>query len=143
MTFWVLDNKFEGIVNWICSALPDKKQMMALSATYPEQLAKFLSNYMREPLYVRLDAADMSLVSLKQVILRASDEQGEIGARKHDHASDFMAKQKVLDKLLRCISFNQCLVFCNLHAFAQLLAGSLQESGKLRKLLSNIESFEI
>ena len=116
-------------MNWICSALPDKKQMLALSATYPEQLAKFLSNYMREPLYVRLDAADMSLVSLKQVIVSAIEQNENDMVKKLDQTQDFMAKQKVLDKLLRTVSFNQCLVFCNLHAFAQLLASSLQDSG--------------
>lgn len=47
--------------SWIFSSMPENKQMLALSATYPESLAQQLTRYMREPTFVRLNPADMSL----------------------------------------------------------------------------------
>lgn len=47
--------------SWIFSALPENKQMLALSATYPESLAQHLTRYMREPTFVRLNPSDMGL----------------------------------------------------------------------------------
>lgn len=47
--------------SWIFSSLPENKQMLALSATYPESLAQHLTRYMREPTFVRLNPKDMVL----------------------------------------------------------------------------------
>lgn len=47
--------------SWIFSSLPVNKQMLALSATYPESLAQHLTRYMREPTFVRLNPSDMGL----------------------------------------------------------------------------------
>lgn len=47
--------------SWIFSSLPENKQMLALSATYPESLAQQLTRYMREPTFVRLNPRDMGL----------------------------------------------------------------------------------
>jgi len=54
--------RLQLIHSWIYSTLPVNKQMLALSATYPEELAEFLKRYMREPTYVRLDATHPSLL---------------------------------------------------------------------------------
>lgn len=48
--------------SWIFSSLPTNKQMLALSATYPESLAQYLSRYMREPTFVRLNPTDPGLI---------------------------------------------------------------------------------
>lgn len=49
------------LFSWIFSSLPVNKQMLALSATYPESLAQHLTRYMREPTFVRLNPSDMGL----------------------------------------------------------------------------------
>lgn len=49
------------LLSWIFSSLPVNKQMLALSATYPESLAQHLTLYMREPTFVRLNPSDMGL----------------------------------------------------------------------------------
>ena len=54
-------NIFAFLISWIFSSLPSNKQMMAFSATYPEQLATHLTRYMREPTFVRLNATDPTL----------------------------------------------------------------------------------
>lgn len=48
--------------SWIYSSLPVNKQMLAVSATYPESLAAALTRYMREPTFVRLNPTDPSLL---------------------------------------------------------------------------------
>lgn len=49
------------VFSWIFSSLPENKQMLALSATYPESLAQHLTRYMREPTFVRLNPNDLGL----------------------------------------------------------------------------------
>ena len=48
--------------SWIFSRLPQQKQMLALSATYPSVLADQLALYMRNPTVVRLNVADPALL---------------------------------------------------------------------------------
>ena len=50
------------IYSWIYSTLPKNKQVLALSATYPEYLAKHLINYMNEPAHIRLDTKRPALL---------------------------------------------------------------------------------
>ena len=50
--------------SWIYSSLPASKQMLAVSATYPEFLANALTKYMREPTFVRLNSSDPSLIGV-------------------------------------------------------------------------------
>ena len=50
------------IFSWLYSQLPDNKQMLAVSATYPEVLAQHLTVYMRNPTFIRLNAQDPSLL---------------------------------------------------------------------------------
>lgn len=42
--------------------MPASKQMVAVSATYPEFLANALARYMRDPTFVRLNSSDPSLL---------------------------------------------------------------------------------
>ncbi|MEQ2268085.1 DEAD (Asp-Glu-Ala-Asp) box polypeptide 20, partial [Xenotaenia resolanae] len=55
------EGSFQEQINWIFSSLPVNKQMLALSATYPESLAQHLTRYMNEPTFVRLNPSDMGL----------------------------------------------------------------------------------
>lgn len=50
--------------SWIYSSLPASKQMLAVSATYPEFLANALTRYMRDPTFVRLNPSDPSLIGM-------------------------------------------------------------------------------
>lgn len=53
---------FSSCRSWIYSSLPANKQMLAVSATYPESLANTLAKYMREPTFVKLNPTDPSLI---------------------------------------------------------------------------------
>jgi len=58
---WFGENEL-SCASWIYSTLPANKQMMTLSATYPESLAQHVTSYMRSPVFARLNARDPSLL---------------------------------------------------------------------------------
>lgn len=58
--------------SWIYSSLPANKQMLAVSATYPESLAAALTRYMREPTFVRLNPTDPGLLGKRSTAVRVT-----------------------------------------------------------------------
>ncbi|NXH12518.1 DDX20 helicase, partial [Bucco capensis] len=115
------EGSFQEQINWIYSSLPANKQMLAVSATYPESLANALTRYMREPTFVRLNPADPSLIGLKQYYKI-------VNSHPLPHKT-FEEKTQHLQELFSKIPFNQALVFSNLHSRAQHLAELLTARG--------------
>ncbi|KAM9185069.1 putative ATP-dependent RNA helicase DDX20 [Mergus octosetaceus] len=115
------EGSFQEQINWIYSSLPDNKQMLAVSATYPESLANALTRYMREPAFVRLNPTDLSLIGLKQYYKI-------VNCHPLPHKT-FEEKAQHLQELFSKIPFNQALVFSNLHSRAQHLAEILTSRG--------------
>ncbi|XP_004689708.1 PREDICTED: probable ATP-dependent RNA helicase DDX20 [Condylura cristata] len=115
------EGSFQEQINWIYSSLPASKQMLAVSATYPEYLANALTKYMREPTFVRLNSSDPSLLGLKQYykVVNSYPLAHKIFEEKTQH----------LQELFSRIPFNQALVFSNLHSRAQHLADILASKG--------------
>ncbi|KFQ64391.1 putative ATP-dependent RNA helicase DDX20, partial [Pelecanus crispus] len=108
------EGSFQEQINWIYSSLPANKQMLAVSATYPESLANALTRYMRAPTFVRLNPTDPSLIGLKQYYKI-------VNSHPLPHKT-FEEKTQHLQELFSKIPFNQALVFSNLHSRAQHLA---------------------
>ncbi|XP_017270476.1 probable ATP-dependent RNA helicase DDX20 [Kryptolebias marmoratus] len=115
------EGSFQEQINWIFSCLPANKQMLALSATYPESLAQYLTRYMNEPTFVRLNPSDMGLKGIKQFYKL-------VPSHSLPHKV-FEEKVQHLLKLFSKIPFNQALVFSNLHTRAQHLADILSSKG--------------
>ncbi|XP_027751006.1 probable ATP-dependent RNA helicase DDX20 isoform X1 [Empidonax traillii] len=115
------EGSFQEQINWIYSSLPANKQMLAVSATYPESLAHALTRYMREPTFVRLNPTDPSLLGLKQYYKI-------VNSHPLPHKT-FEEKTQHLQELFSKIPFNQALVFSNLHSRAQHLAEILTSRG--------------
>ncbi|XP_015740831.1 probable ATP-dependent RNA helicase DDX20 isoform X2 [Coturnix japonica] len=115
------EGSFQEQINWIYSSLPANKQMLAVSATYPESLANALTMYMREPTFVRLNPTDPSLIGLKQYYKI-------VNSHPLPHKT-FEEKTQHLQELFSKIPFNQALVFSNLHSRAQHLAEILTSRG--------------
>ncbi|XP_048409378.1 probable ATP-dependent RNA helicase DDX20 [Stegostoma tigrinum] len=115
------EGSFQEQINWIYSSLPSNKQMVALSATYPESLAHHLTRYMRDPNFVRLNPTDPSLIGLKQFykVVNSYPLPHKIFEEKMQHLLELFSK----------IPFNQALVFSNLHSRAQRLADILTSKG--------------
>ncbi|KAM8988178.1 putative ATP-dependent RNA helicase DDX20 [Ara ararauna] len=115
------EGSFQEQINWIYSSLPANKQVLAVSATYPESLANALTRYMREPTFVRLNPTDPSLIGLKQYYKI-------VNSHPLPHKT-FEEKTQHLQELFSKIPFNQALVFSNLHSRAQHLAEILTSRG--------------
>ncbi|XP_066191646.1 probable ATP-dependent RNA helicase DDX20 [Sylvia atricapilla] len=115
------EGSFQEQINWIYSSLPVNKQMLAVSATYPESLAAALTRYMREPTFVRLNPTDPALLGLKQYYKI-------VNSHPLPHKT-FEEKTQHLQELFSKIPFNQALVFSNLHSRAQHLAEILTSRG--------------
>ncbi|NXL30856.1 DDX20 helicase, partial [Glaucidium brasilianum] len=115
------EGSFQEQINWIYSSLPANKQMLAVSATYPESLANALTRYMRDPTFVRLNPTDPSLIGLKQYYKI-------VNSHPLPHKT-FEEKTNHLQELFSKIPFNQALVFSNLHSRAQHLAEILTSRG--------------
>ncbi|KAJ8015895.1 hypothetical protein DPEC_G00001300 [Dallia pectoralis] len=115
------EGSFQDQINWIFSSLPVNKQMLALSATYPESLAQHLARYMREPTFVRLNPSDPGLIGLSQYykLVRSHAMPHKVFEEKVLHLLDLFSK----------VPFNQALVFSNLHTRAQHLADILSSKG--------------
>ncbi|XP_023132506.1 probable ATP-dependent RNA helicase DDX20 [Amphiprion ocellaris] len=115
------EGSFQEQINWIFSSLPVNKQMLALSATYPESLAQHLTRYMREPTFVRLNPNEMGLKGLKQYykLVQSHPLAHKVFQEKVQHLLELFSK----------IPFNQALVFSNLHTRAQHLADILSSKG--------------
>ncbi|NXO25743.1 DDX20 helicase, partial [Cisticola juncidis] len=115
------EGSFQEQINWIYSSLPVNKQVVAVSATYPESLAAALTRYMREPTFVRLNPTDPGLLGLKQYYKI-------VNSHPLPHKT-FEEKTQHLQELFCKIPFNQALVFSNLHSRAQHLAEVLTSRG--------------
>ncbi|XP_056414241.1 probable ATP-dependent RNA helicase DDX20 [Hyla sarda] len=115
------EGSFQEQINWIYSSLPANKQMLTVSATYPETLAKALKKYMREPTFVRLNVTDPSLLGLKQYYK-------VVNSHPLPHKT-FEEKVQHLQELFSRVPFNQALVFSNLHSRAQHLSEVLSAKG--------------
>ncbi|KAM3871738.1 putative ATP-dependent RNA helicase DDX20 [Diretmus argenteus] len=115
------EGSFQDQINWIFSSLPVNKQMLALSATYPEALAQHLAHYMREPTFVRLNPNDPGLKGLKQYykLVQSHALPHKVFEEKVLHLLELFSK----------LPFNQALVFSNLHTRAQHLADILSSKG--------------
>lgn len=117
----LLDECFQADINWIYSVLPENKQVLALSATYPEFMTRHLLYYMRNPTYIRLDVTQLALLGIKQYYVKIPF---------HPHvqkAAEYSYEAAI--KIISSVSFNQCLIFSNLQSGAQSLAFKLEEEG--------------
>ncbi|XP_022236392.1 uncharacterized protein LOC106475444 isoform X2 [Limulus polyphemus] len=117
----LLEESFQTSINWIYSCLPSNKQILALSATYPEKLAQLLTLYMRNPMFCRLNVDKPSLLGLKQFY--------KVTPYHPLTQINFQHKIEALTSLFHSISFSQCLVFSNYQLRAESLSDILLKKG--------------
>ena len=117
----MLESSFKNDVTWIYNQLPEVKQVMALSATYPESLAKSLTSLMRHPQHVRLDTESQVLIGLDQYVLHTTFHP------KPKYQLD--VKFSALLDVLNSLTFSQCLIFTNYSLSAQSICERLNGNG--------------
>lgn len=134
----------------IYGSLPQRKQIVALSATYPPELGKMLSEYMNDPVHVCLNPTAPSLhgvaqfyyclesaphitVDMQNYPLNFSTQSGSHGNNVTESSLTptpvYVRKYHAALSLLERLPFRQCVIFCNLRARAQKLSNVLNASG--------------
>ncbi|RWS08490.1 uncharacterized protein B4U79_15816 [Dinothrombium tinctorium] len=117
----LMDDNFKTQINDIFSLLPESKQVIVTSATYPNELSLFLSRYCRDPFFVRLNTENLALIGVTQYL-----QITRFNAVNH-LAFDY--KLEPLFLILNKVSFAQCIIFSNYHARAQILCEKLAAEG--------------
>uniref|UniRef100_A0A1I8FDW9 Helicase ATP-binding domain-containing protein n=1 Tax=Macrostomum lignano TaxID=282301 RepID=A0A1I8FDW9_9PLAT len=112
----LLNESFQQDINCIYWKLPQNKQVLALSATYPDSMAQQLSMYMR-----RSNAAAANCL--------AFDSTGTPLPDSHLPNLVLERKARILGDLLAQVQFGQCLVFSNYQERARELCQRLEAAG--------------
>lgn len=114
----------------IIGYLPERKQFIALSATYKVELLDKMAKYMKNPQIIRLSSDNPSLEGVKQyyklIELPTNDKRQNASILRQ---LAFNEKKKALLRLLSQLRFHQCVVFCNQRDLANQLCNSLTKEG--------------
>jgi chromosome 9 SCAF15140, whole genome shotgun sequence. (fragment) len=97
----LLDVDLKEQIDLIFSSLSESKQFIAVSATFPTELAQLIKKYMRSPRFVRLDENNSSLIGITQYYRKLLSPNCE------------QLKLELLFEILSKVSFSQCLIFRN------------------------------
>jgi ATP-dependent RNA helicase DDX20 len=145
----LMGGSFEADVLFAHSMLPERKQVMAFSATYPDAMRRRLESLMRRPEVVSASArGDTALRAVRQfyvdVDARPDPDDGEKnttgnagdvtaadgGIRTRDLPVDVMArKEEALLRVFGSVAFHQAVVFARRAAWGESLTRRLREAG--------------
>ena len=117
----MLEPSFINDTTWILNSLPSSKQVVALSATYPDKLASLAERFMRSPHHIRPGLSSQVLTGIAQFVMKVQhcpvqQKQNTI-------------KQSALLAALSAIPYTQVLVFSNYTSIAQATADFLNSRG--------------
>lgn len=114
----LMDEQFKTQIDEIYKRLPADKQMIVTSATYPNELAHFLQNYMRSPKTIRLG---------KELWLDAIEELYVESKAGHSSKKSFDNKLATLLAILQRTDFYKCIIFTNYQARAPMICDNLNK----------------
>ncbi|KAL2746665.1 putative ATP-dependent RNA helicase ddx20 isoform X1 [Vespula maculifrons] len=117
----LMENSFQGDINYIFSKLPFSKQVIASSATYLGDLESFLKMYMCSPVLTSPDNDGPILVGLKQFVSVVPSHPYTM--------KQVEIKVEELIKIFNKIPFKQCLVFSNYQSRAQSVCNKINSMG--------------
>ncbi len=112
----LMDSALQADVNVVFAAMPERKQVLALSATYSPATKALLAAYMRSPREILIDESTPSLIGVRQCLARSASGS---------HAD----RLAVLDAALAAFPFQQCVVFCNGRGRGEAIAEYLVKKG--------------
>ncbi|XP_064088050.1 probable ATP-dependent RNA helicase DDX20 [Macrobrachium nipponense] len=117
----LLTGQFADGIAQIASGLPLNKQVLALSATYTEDVAKVAEGLMRTPNHVRLGKESPALIGIGQFV--------KLLPYHHQPHRRQQIKLEELMNILCTVTFNQCLVFSNSQLRAESVCNQLRSAG--------------
>jgi len=117
----LLEPAFLADTTAILNMLPKSKQVIALSATYPDQLASLAERFMRSPQHIRPGQASQVLSGVAQFLYQVQHCPAT--------ARQTAIKQAALLTILSSVPYTQCLVFSNYSTIAQATADFLNSRG--------------
>ncbi|KAJ3427734.1 atp-dependent RNA helicase dbpa [Anaeramoeba flamelloides] len=101
-------------VLWISEVLPTRKQSLAFSATFPNEMINLMSIMMRDCRKIRLDSEYLSPENISQYYITVHHERQK--------------KRKLID-ILENIHFHQCFIFVNTRKSVQIVSDLLKRYG--------------
>jgi ATP-dependent RNA helicase DDX6/DHH1 len=101
-------DKVKGIVHY----LPERRQIMLFSATFPDMVKEFTDSYMRDPFQINL---------MEELTLKGITQYYAYVQEKH--------KVHCLNTLFSKLTVNQAIIFCNTTQRVELLTKKITELG--------------
>lgn len=124
----LMEESFQKDINYIYSQLPERKQLIAASATYTPELKEFLQRYMQTPSHIMPYSSSVLLGVAQKISIVPT------------HGSTVRQNKIKSDKLLEILTqvpFKQCLVFCRYQVRAQTICDLLAQEGWPVKYLAS------
>lgn len=112
----LMDEQFKVQIDEIYKRLPEDKQMIVTSATYPDELSSFLQKYMQAAKYIRV-GDDISLDGIEEYYV-----ESKAG---HSNKKSQENKFHTLRSLLFYLEFKKCFIFTNYQARAPMICDFL------------------
>jgi len=109
----LMESAFKSDLTWIFNQLPNHKQVIALSATYPKELQNMVLKFMKTPEHVLVNPNSNVLVGVSQFWISCPS------SHLPNVQSDI--KFKILLEILNKVSFSQCLIFSNYSVRAEAI----------------------
>jgi len=109
----MLDMGFINDIRKILALLPRERQNLLFSATFPDEIRKLASSFMKNPVTVEVARRNTPAELVAQV----------------QHPVDHARKRDLLAHLIKTGDWRQVLVFCKTKHGANRLAGQLDKSG--------------
>eukprot|EP00656_Telonema_subtile_P002082 TRINITY_DN10909_c0_g1_i1.p1 TRINITY_DN10909_c0_g1~~TRINITY_DN10909_c0_g1_i1.p1 ORF type:complete len:587 (+),score=81.23 TRINITY_DN10909_c0_g1_i1:157-1917(+) len=117
----LLDSSFNGFLESVLTSMPARKQVIALSATFPPAQRALLIKHMRNPKFILLNPEAPSLMGVRQFY---------VDIVQHGHSLQVqLQKLQVVVHTLNSVRFYQCIIFCNNRSLSRRLVDTLNDSG--------------
>lgn len=114
----LLDDQFKSQIDDIYKNLPLDKQIIATSATYSDELAQFLQQYMQSPKCIRLG---------REVFLEAISEFYIESKAGHSYKKNVENKLQLLKRILNHFTTAKCFIFTNYQTRAPVICEDLNQ----------------
>lgn len=125
-----MTQSFRKDVEEILSCLPAKKQILACSATFDEELDQILTAFMNHPIGVTPKKEAPILIGVKQFGYEMTPSDSL------NSSQDMQNKINAIQLIFSKISFKQCLIFSNSQSRAESYCNFLERNGWPTKVIT-------